>query len=499
MRGDFSRRTFRPDRHYSAVLLQQGRVVLDADWNEQAEIQLRLVRRMMRDLVGPHGGPAGELGFMIESQLGDDGKLRLRVRNGFQPANGDVQHLERGRYYVDGIDVEHVEAQDDPLELETGLLPAALREQVVLVYLEVWERHVTYVEENVPFQRRSMREVALGGPDTASRSEVRWAVRTSLQPRNPRTSPVLTNGGPVAGSPDREALLAEALGRLLPAKGRLAASLTTQDIGEGDPCRDTAQPRYRGPENRLYRVEIHEVENADRGPTFKWSRENGSVTYPLALASEQKRLTGTELTVEVVGLGRDDRYRLRRGDIVELVTKPLDEAGDAGHLLEVKDVEDDARTVTLQSFDEAVIDVPVARDDDPDGGWALLRRWDQSHEPKRNNGASAKTEAGAIEIDGGDEFVLEDGIVVRFQRPAALTEALAPYEFRVGDYWLIPARTIPGDIEWPREKASGGGVLELPHGVERHVAPLAVVDRDEQEQVIVRDLRKRFSPLATGV
>ena len=40
MKGDFSRRTFDPQKHFSRVLMQQGRVQLDADWNEQAAIQL---------------------------------------------------------------------------------------------------------------------------------------------------------------------------------------------------------------------------------------------------------------------------------------------------------------------------------------------------------------------------------------------------------------------------------------------------------------------------
>ena len=38
MRGDFTRDTFDPTRHYSGVLLQQGRVQLDADANEQSAI-----------------------------------------------------------------------------------------------------------------------------------------------------------------------------------------------------------------------------------------------------------------------------------------------------------------------------------------------------------------------------------------------------------------------------------------------------------------------------
>ena len=35
-RGDFTRDTFNPLKHFSRVLMQQGRVQLDADWNEQA-------------------------------------------------------------------------------------------------------------------------------------------------------------------------------------------------------------------------------------------------------------------------------------------------------------------------------------------------------------------------------------------------------------------------------------------------------------------------------
>ena len=40
MKGDFTRLTFQPEKHYSSVRLQQGRVQLDADWNEQADIAL---------------------------------------------------------------------------------------------------------------------------------------------------------------------------------------------------------------------------------------------------------------------------------------------------------------------------------------------------------------------------------------------------------------------------------------------------------------------------
>ena len=41
MSGDYSKHRFDPNRDYSGVLMQQGRVQLDADWNEQVEIQDR--------------------------------------------------------------------------------------------------------------------------------------------------------------------------------------------------------------------------------------------------------------------------------------------------------------------------------------------------------------------------------------------------------------------------------------------------------------------------
>src|SRR5262245_61533849 len=65
MKGDFSRDTFDPANHFSGVLMQQGRVQLDADWNEQASILLHYLRTLARDVFGNAGGPAQNLGFRV--------------------------------------------------------------------------------------------------------------------------------------------------------------------------------------------------------------------------------------------------------------------------------------------------------------------------------------------------------------------------------------------------------------------------------------------------
>ena len=58
MKNDITRDTFSPLKHFSRVLMQQGRVQLDADWNEQGAIAARREETTTEDLVGHCGGPA---------------------------------------------------------------------------------------------------------------------------------------------------------------------------------------------------------------------------------------------------------------------------------------------------------------------------------------------------------------------------------------------------------------------------------------------------------
>jgi hypothetical protein len=57
MKGDFTRFTFRPDKQYSSVRLQQGRVQLDADWNEQVDIHAYQLQTAQTAFFGDNGAP----------------------------------------------------------------------------------------------------------------------------------------------------------------------------------------------------------------------------------------------------------------------------------------------------------------------------------------------------------------------------------------------------------------------------------------------------------
>src|SRR5579871_689412 len=63
--GDITRSSFEATNHYSSVRQQQGRVWLDAEWNEQADIEAHRVRLGMQDVIGADGAPADTAGFEL--------------------------------------------------------------------------------------------------------------------------------------------------------------------------------------------------------------------------------------------------------------------------------------------------------------------------------------------------------------------------------------------------------------------------------------------------
>ena len=107
MHGDFTRTTFRPEQTFRSVLLQQGRVLLDAEWNEQAEITAHHDETRTIDVVGRSGGPAPLPG------TGPGGSRSSRPTAPSRTGSPwtDLVVTGPGTYYVDGI---LAEALDPP-------------------------------------------------------------------------------------------------------------------------------------------------------------------------------------------------------------------------------------------------------------------------------------------------------------------------------------------------------------------------------------------------
>jgi hypothetical protein len=187
-----------------------------------------------------------------------------------------------------------------------------------LVYLHVWERHVTHIEEEDESRAGGIREVGLRGPDTTTRTQIVWQLGGL---------PLTAQEVLLANNAGKRAALAEEKLSALRARSRSSMLARTQPKnGDDNPCLFSPESRYRGPENQLYRVEIHKggpawdgvrdgedrpSGNKDDAATFKWSRENGSVFFPI------RDVDGDIVTLE--HLGRDGRFGLKADDWVEIV------------------------------------------------------------------------------------------------------------------------------------------------------------------------------------
>ncbi|MGH9833133.1 MAG: DUF6519 domain-containing protein [Blastocatellia bacterium] len=514
MNGDLSRNTFDQLKHYSRVVMQQGRVQLDADWNEQVAILLHYLQTLAADLIGPHGGPEDiftnqadregpirkNLGFDIRSAqageidtipfLSDDEKRELKE---LVAGNASPMFISKGRYYVGGRLCENdrnllYSLQPDYPLIDAKNLPIAEGKyfegipvgQPLLVYLDVWERHITPIEDS------AIREVALGGADTAARAKLVCQVKIKGD------SPISLPGGDETACVKVDRLWPELVKQFQPVNRgllRAIAKPTTKQDAD-DPCITAPDARYRGAENHLYRVEVHKGGTAGTA-TFKWSRENGSIVAPVLKKQSDNVL--------IVGGFRDSARWFTDGQWVEMTYDAIDLQGRTGTIFKLMKV--DGETLTIDPakiygmvFNPAETVKDAAGNDVPKFNHLKVRAWDHQEigENTLQEGAVKITETESNKYDDG-WMELEDGVQIQFVKAKEAPEHI----YRTGDYWLIPARIVTGDVEWPEAPdPEHPQIMQAkalpPHGVEHHYAPLAIITLGVGNRVTVNaDLRHK--------
>lgn len=414
MKGDFTRDTFQSSKHYNSVRMQQGRVPLDADWNENESISSYLSRTQTIDVLGGCGTPVDRMpangtGFEITSAA-----AKFKIGS--------------GHYYVDGILCENdaqVDFEQQP-DLPSQTAPTTGSH---FFYLDVWEEHVTALEDP------SIREVALNGPDTATRLRTVWQVKR----RDITALPSKTCAAAFADIPG-------------PTTATLKARAKTLDDTEA--CTVKPGSSYKRLENQLYRLEVHAAGASAAQAKFKWSRDNATVVSKFQITNPKL------LTVD--STGRDQMFSFASGQFVEITDRKREMLGQAGDFFKIARV--DGNTLTLET---------AVTSTNYDINTMKVRRWDSQ---------------GAISyVPTADGYMfLEDGIQVQ----------LAGANFQVGDYWLIPARTVTGDIDWP--KSGTDPVTKAPHGIKHHYCPLAIATKNGDNWDLT-DCRNFFVPLTKGV
>ena len=457
MAADFSRIRHNPLLDWAGIELKQGAVLLDADANELVAVLDRRLRALASDVMG-------------RSTVSQTTPEAFRITVG-----GGTLQIGPGRLYVDGLLAENHGGGApvfDPLMAEprrTGntafsaqpyvpvppVLPISGRH---LVYLDVWQRCVTHLEDP------SLVESAVA-VETSSRLQTVWQVR--LLENVPSDTAC---GSELAAW---NALTAPSSGRM--STGTFAVPPAT------DPCELPPGGGYRGLENQLYRVEIHTAGQPGAGATFKWSRENASVGARVASV-----ISASEL--ELDSLGRDEVLGLRDGDWVEVLDERRELAQRAGEMRRVSIPDPNTRRIIFATPLPATM-LPA---NFPDSNFAAARqlrvlRWDQSgpifrvgsNAPLQNlNDATA---SGVINMPAaGVQVQLEDGITVSFS-------SVAGPGFKVGDHWVFAARTSDASVE---ER-----VAAPPLGTHHHYARLGLWD---VAAAAVTDCRTPWPPRHAG-
>jgi Family of unknown function (DUF6519)/Right handed beta helix region len=461
MAADISRVRFDPLRDFAGVVLQQGRLLLDADFNDLVALLDRRLRAETCDLTsfGPDPNHAGVA--WVPRQTPDAFRVEL---------SGGNLTIGRGRMYVDGLLAENHGIEPDgfdPLLSEvTGTADTPYDEQpywntpdplpeggIHLAYLDVWQREVTHLEDP------DLVEIAVG-VDATARWQTAWQVRVL---EVPTSTTCATADDDIPGWLDL----------IRPSDGRLTTD--TVEVDEDDPCELPPLGGYRGLENQTYRVEIHEGGDPQSGNvTFKWSRENASVAMPVV-----EMVSSTVL--RLASVGRDDVLRISTNDWVEIVDDNYEFNGTPGEIRKVT-VDDAERTITFSGALPS--DLQPADAQDAANRHLRVRRWDQSgivRDADGNEVTNLDTAGGLITVPASDatQVVLEHGIVVSFSL------AQAGGRFRRGDHWIFHARTADASID----------LLDAapPHGVHHHYARLGLLTFPESET----SCRRLWPPLPT--
>jgi hypothetical protein len=424
VKADTSRNSFDAARHYRSVLRQQGRVDLDADWNEQQEIVDHLRATSTADVVGPAGGHQPDAGFFLS-------------------VNGTDLRVSAGHYYVDGVLVENeqeISVWDQPdappgspvIGLPDGAdIPGPTPfDGRYLVYLDVWDLHRTALED------LTVREVALGGPDSTTRVKTVWQVKLLA----------VDDDANCTTDPPRWTELVTG------ATGRLAARAEPAEDPSG-PCIVPAAAGFRGLENQHYRVEIHDGGDV-REATFKWARDNGATVASWVSGPD------AEGAITVASPGRDSVTGFAAGMWVELIDDTRELLGRPGTFVRLTNVRGNRLTIT-PSAGINLADFPVR---------PRVRRWDS---------------AGAVALDAGEWLPLEHGVQVRFADADS---------YPAGSFWSVPARTNLTDILWPRA-ADGTPLEQPPRGIRHRVAKLGLVSFFQGEWTDPHDCRSLFPHL----
>ncbi len=448
MSSDRARVSYDPSRHWRGVINQQGRVTLEADWNEAAAITAESERAQLVDVVGPSGTP--DDGYRVDLAGSGD----LTIGQGTMYVGGERMTLDAGLDYADQPD--WVDNAGDPLWVDPGEPDG---DEAVWLYLR--EQEVGAVEDP------ALLDVALGGPDTSERLRIVQRVVRSATGED-------TCAGALA---DLEKGWAEQGLTFDPDSMRLESAATLQvsfqEAATGPSlCEPFAQGGYLGAENQLIRAQVASVDGPGAA-TLVWGFDNAYFMYRISDAVVDSGAGTTTLTLASAPV--DAFHQPATGQAVEVLRA-------AAHLTQETAAADDyvaaatgvvTTCETAYDPDDGTVVVSTALDADTVASPLLfLRVWQET-----------------VPVKSGEAVALGDtGIEV--------TLASGSGTFHAGDYWQFAVRPATPTGVSPVYPERILDAPQPPDGPRLWACPLAVIAWSDGAGTVT-DCRNHFDNLVT--
>lgn len=420
MSADRARLTYTAARKYREVISQQGRVTLEADQNESVRLSSETVRQHALDFVGPWGTPDDGYKCGI---AGND----LIVGPGTMFVGGNRVTAEQPIVYSSQSEwLDRALPQPWTQEPFRPINTIATKQHIVLVLRE---------QEIGAEEDPALREVALGGPDTAARTRLLQRVMlvdTAAETCAEASKSTTDHFASIGLEHNQQTAALEPYARLK--VGLVTGSAPTTA------CDPPAASGYLGADNQLIRIQLVAYDPATRRGTLLWSYNNASSLF-----------RGRAVEANLVELERQpisEEHRPRAGQVVQVLLPAADLGEGAlasaltGHYAKLTaPYQAETRRVPLPANLPTILQAPQAP-------LLFLRLWEDQVDFQIGT---------AVELAG-------TGLEVTISSTSGSS-------LHVGDYWSIAARPQTPNAVYPERYRSAP---QPPDGPRMWACPLAV-------------------------
>lgn len=439
---DISRHLFQASNHYTGTRMQQGRVVLDSDFNEARMLDEEDQRHFVVAVVGPHGSP--DRGFTVENVSVAGLTWNFDIADGTYYLGGYRHEIGGGQSFRGQRDWRQL-LRDDVRAVQVPPVPTQPRND--LVYLLGWQQGVGAVED------QELDDPAIAGHDTGYRQ--RFMQRVMVLADGPGTCKEAFDG--LVASLEAGGHQFDRVNFELKSGARMGSRRSPVEPAE-DLCKPEVLQGLAGAEHQAIRVQLIAPDR------FIWGLDNASTMVRCTMAISEVDVTLT-LTTPL----RDLAHAPRVGHILELLPWGAD-LPNGEHVADhpvAGDVGGGVLLRVITPYDPGTGKITAAVAVEHSARLTKIAAWYQTI-------ASAYLYARVWE-PGDDAVAGPFGIGITLDQPIRLRGTDYEIGFTglgiVGDYWILGARPATAQPIVPWNLRDGGP----PHGPRRFYSPLAVL------------------------